>query len=85
MNMLDSYCGRSSDVGFFADIMGGGHNWQPVPHEKYIPAVVGKFDGIDVLLPHDTIGYLQRTYGDWQKIPPENERYRHFIKDIRFK
>lgn len=84
MNILDSYCNQKSSAGYYADIMGF-HNWQPVPQERYIPVIAGKFEGIDVFLPHDAIGHLQRTYGNWQKIPPENERYRHFIKDLRFK
>lgn len=83
MNILDSYCKGNSSDQFMADIMGF-HGWMPVPKEKYVPAVVGKFEGVEVLLPHDTIGHLQRTYGDWETIPPLDKRYRHFIHDIKF-
>lgn len=83
LNILDSYCNNKSSLGYYADIMGF-HNWQPVPLEKYTPAVFGKFEGMDVFLPRDTIGHLQRTYGDWQRIPPVDKRYSHYIRYIRF-
>ena len=52
--------------------------------DVFTPPVKGEFDGTDVFLPHDSIDHLVRTYGNWQRIPPEEDRMQHFIREIHF-
>lgn len=56
----------------------------PMPEEMLFPAKKVMFDDVEVLVPNDAVKYLEQNYGDWNWIPPVDQRWQHFIKDIRF-
>ena len=56
--------------------------WEPVKLSEYFPAKRVKFDDSDAFIPSDAIGYLERSYGNWKRIPPESERWEHFVYDF---
>ena len=43
-----------------------------------------KFEGIDVRVPLNYKGYLNKIYGDYMKLPPESERKSHLPLLISF-
>lgn len=53
------------------------------PLDSYFPAKKVQFDDISVYVPKETEDYLIHNYGDWHWIPPVEERWQHFIKEIR--
>jgi phosphorylcholine metabolism protein LicD len=48
----------------------------------YFPAVKSKFDDIEILIPKKAEDYLIHNYGDWNKIPPVEKRWQHFIEKL---
>ena len=83
MNIIDNFCRDDTETGFVDDLVGV-YKWEPVPINVFIPPIRGAFEGIDVFLPQDAINHLERTYKDWQRVPPVEERAQHFIKYIKF-
>lgn len=53
--------------------------WHEVKYEDYFPPKEVPFDGSTALIPNKAKEYLVRSYGNWEKVPPENERWQHFI------
>ena len=83
MNITDKYCRGSKETNSMGDIVGFSR-WKPLPKEVYLPAIEGTFDGEKVFLPHNPVAHLVATYGNWQRIPPPEERWQHFIRYIVF-
>lgn len=83
MNLTDWYCRGDKDTEFMSDIVGFSR-WKPLPKDVYVPASIGEFEGVKVYLPHDPVAHLEATYGNWQRIPPPEERWQHFIRYIVF-
>lgn len=54
-----------------------------LPRAVFLPGKKGLFEGHDVLLYADVDAYLKNLYGDYWQIPPESERERHVVEDIR--
>lgn len=48
-----------------------------IRRDELFPLEKGRFDGIEVRLPHDCNGYLTRHYGDYRRWPEPEERYGH--------
>ena len=36
-----------------------------------------------VYVPNDAKDYLENNYGNWEKIPPKDQRWQHFIEEIK--
>lgn len=56
-----------------------------VSADIFFPLRYAKFEGIKIRVPNKPKAYLKNLYGDFMKIPPENKRERHFIKEINVK
>lgn len=56
--------------------------WHEVKYEDYFPAKEVSFDDTTALIPNKAKEYLVRSYGNWEKVPPESERWQHFIYDF---
>ena len=82
-NLIDSYCANDDQTGYVSDLLGD-YTWCPIPVNEFFPPIVGEFEGQKVFLPHQPIKHLERYYGNWQWIPPEEERWQHFIREIHF-
>ena len=58
--------------------------FMPMNKDIFFPTRRMPFDDISVNVPHDPEKYCEMEYGDWKVIPPENERWAHFIREIVF-
>ncbi len=57
-----------------------GYHQEIMPRNYLMPLKESAFSGETFLVPGDTHNYLERLYGDYQKLPPEEERFpRHDI------
>ena len=57
-----------------------GYKTEVMPRSYLMPLKESPFEGETFLVPGDTHDYLERLYGDYEKLPPEEERYpRHDI------
>lgn len=52
--------------------------------DKFLPGVEMEFEGEKVLIFTDYDCYLRNLYGDYMKIPPESERERHPIVNVKY-
>ena len=50
----------------------------------YFPAKKVQFDDIEVYVPNQPVRHCELEYGDWKWIPPVEDRWQHFLKEIRF-
>lgn len=50
----------------------------------FFPVKNGDFEGLKVPLPNDCDSYLSNLYGDYMKIPNEEDREKHFVTKIDF-
>lgn len=51
--------------------------WEIVPREYFGTGIEGEFEGLKVMLPEKYDLYLTNVYGDYMKLPPEDERVTH--------
>lgn len=49
------------------------------PQEIFFPLRETKFEGVKAYLPNQVEVYLQRLYGDYMRIPPIDQRERHYV------
>lgn len=52
------------------------------PKDYFENGVVKKFEGIDVVIPQNYDAFLKQHYGDYMKLPPEEERKPHHYNQI---
>lgn len=52
------------------------------PKNYFGNGVVKKFEGIDVVIPQNYDAFLKQHYGDYMKLPPEEERKPHHYNQI---
>ena len=57
---------------------------KPFPKEIFKPAKKVKFESIEINVPNDVDTFLKITFGDYMKLPPEEERHYHFCENIEF-
>ncbi|MBQ9219046.1 MAG: LicD family protein [Muribaculaceae bacterium] len=82
-NLTDKFCHYKKKTQY-VDKVTGDYRWVPMPLDMFIPTTQGEIDGVPVHLPHKPIDFLEFEYGDWQRIPPENERWEHYVKELSF-
>ena len=74
------------ESGFFM-VPSGGPNYKyfmPMDWSIFLPTKRMPFDDIEVNVPNLPEVHCEIEYGDWHRIPPENERWQHFINEIKF-
>ena len=83
-------CGYSEKLTFVKDgytVPVGGANkkyFYPVNEKVFFPAQKVQFDDIYIYVPNNPESHCANEYGDWKWIPPAEDRWQHFIKEIRF-
>jgi len=60
------------------------HNYRPLAQDLFLPVKRVKFDDIEAYIPNKAEEYLTYEFGDWHRVPPENERWMHFISKVRY-
>ena len=83
MNLIDKYCRCDKETDYIGEVLCSSR-WKPRPKDMFLPVIVGTFENEKVFLPHDPVAHLEATYGNWQRIPPPEERWQHFIRKIEF-
>ena len=77
--IFDRFVGCKKDTGLWAVPTDIGHYFGHVMNKDvYYPPIKGVFEGIEINLPHNPDLYLKNQYGDYMKIPPEEDRERHW-------
>lgn len=61
-----------------------GFRRQTMPKSMYRPAEELPFEGINFSVPHDYDGVLTRIFGDYMKLPPEEQRENHNPVKVSF-
>ncbi len=62
---------------------GVSYKWKGFPLAAILPVGTASFDGHRVPVPHDPHTYLTCVYGDYMKIPPVEQRERHYVVEFR--
>lgn len=86
-NKLDKFNQRKTHTGYTSVPSGQLGKWRffmPIEETLYFPAKKMQFDDIEVYVPNQAERHCEIEYGDWHWIPPVEERWCHFIKEIRF-
>ena len=85
-NLIDKFQNYRKDTGYVCWPAGPTCLKSFIPREKeiFFPLRRGKFDDIEVYLPAQPEKFCELQYGDWQELPPENKRYQHYIKEMKF-
>ncbi len=80
-NLCDRFC-RSTKKTRFVDYVSANYRWKPKPLEMFLPVSKADFEDTSVYLPNQPVQFLEEVFGDWQRIPPESERWEHFVKKL---
>lgn len=57
--------------------------FKKVPTDYYFPFRSITLDGIGKIdIPNKYNEYLRQTYGDWEVVPEEKDRWHHYVKEI---
>lgn len=86
-NKLDRFNQQKKHTGFTAVPSGEAGKWRyfmPIEESLYFPAKKMKFDDIEVYVPNQAERHCEIEYGDWHWIPPVEDRWQHFIKELKF-
>lgn len=78
-NLFDRFVRGPKDSSLWAVPTDIGHYFGHVmPKSVYYPPIKAEFEGMQINLPHDPDAYLKNQYGDYMKIPPVEEREKHY-------
>lgn len=85
-NIVDKYTKCSNAKAGYSVPIGGASikYFKPIPPSIYFPAHKVCFDNIEVYVPNQPERHCELEYGDWKWISPAEERWQHFLKEIRF-
>ena len=82
--LFDYLCRHSKNEGFLTIASGRGRFYnETLPTSVYLPVVKVPFEGKMVNIPNGYDVYLTNVYGDYMKMPPVEQRERHFIIDLK--
>lgn len=85
-NLFDKFVSRHKYKGYYyVPSAGPGRRFfVPQPESKYFPLREVPLGNIMVKLPNKVEELLTIVYGNWHQIPPEEERWRHYVQELRF-
>lgn len=85
-NLFDKFVSRHKFIGYYCAPSGGQGKrfFTPQAESMYFPLRKVPFENITVNLPNKVEDLLTIVYGDWHQIPPEEERWRHYVQELRF-
>jgi lipopolysaccharide cholinephosphotransferase len=87
LNILDKFYKHKKYTDVCCVPSGDSAKWKyyyPYPKSLYFPAKKMKFDDMEIYVPAQAERHCEIEYGDWHWIPPVEDRWQHFIKEIRF-
>lgn len=80
--IFDRFVCNRKETGFLHE-PSGIYDWVPIPKDVFFPVRRVKFDDIEANIPNNHDYLLERDYGDWHYIPKPEERWEHFVVDIK--
>lgn len=81
---FDKFVQKKKDTGLLTIPTGRKHySGEVLNSDVFFPPSQGEFEGIEVLLPHQSNLYLSNLYGNYMWIPPEDKREKHYIVDFK--
>lgn len=86
LNVVEKYskC-KKTKAGYSVPVAGANIKYfMPIDASVYFPAKKAKFDDIDIYVPNQAELHCESEYGNWRIIPSEDERWQHFLQEIRF-
>lgn len=85
-NIVEKYTKCSKVKAGYSVPIGGANikYFKPISPTLYFPAQKVQFDDIEVYVPNQPVRHCELEYGDWKWIPPVEDRWQHFLKEIRF-
>ena len=85
-NIVENYTKCSKVKAGYSVPIGGANikYFKPISPTLYFPAQKVQFDDIEVYVPNQPVRHCELEYGDWKWIPPVEDRWQHFLKEIRF-
>ena len=81
-NSFDKFVTGHPESGYY--MIPSDRIFEPIDKSVFLPMRRALFDDIIVNMPSQPERYCEIIYGDWKKIPAENERWQHFITEVRF-
>ena len=86
LNIVENYTKCSKVKAGYSVPIGGSDikYFKPISPSIYYPAHKVCFDNIEVYVPNQPERHCELEYGDWKWIPPVEDRWQHFLKEIRF-
>lgn len=57
---------------------------EPIPQADIVPTALTSFEGHELPVPGNTQSYLEKMYGEWQRIPEPEERHTHLPLKLVF-
>ena len=87
-NILDRWLQHGRPTPVCSVPSGDAARWKyftPYPWNLYFPVRRVRFDDIEIYIPHQAEHHCEIEYGDWNRIPPEEDRWQHFVKTLKFK
>lgn len=85
-NLIDVFTRCATVKSGYSVPVGGANKkyFKPIDSDLYFPVKRMKFDDIEIYVPNKSEIHCELEYGDWESVPPENERWQHFIQKISF-
>lgn len=78
-NTFDRFVRGKKDTGLWCIPTDVGHYFgHLMPKKIFYPPFKGVFEDTEVNLPNNIHAYLENAYGDYMRIPPEEEREKHW-------
>ena len=81
-NIIDNYCRCDLNTGYVADLLGT-YEWKPIPNDVFLPPQKGVFENMSVFLSNDPKKHLKIRYGNWHELPPESDRWQHYVNLLK--
>lgn len=78
---IDKFTDYKKDTGYVHDSRSSELCYKPCEKSMMFPTKDYTFaDGTVVKIPNEPVQYLELIYGDWQKLPPKDKIWRHYLK-----
>lgn len=85
-NNIDKFTKYHKETGYYCVPVGAANlkYFMPIAQDIFLPVKRLPFDDITVYVPNQSEKHCEMEYGNWKWIPPVDQRWQHFIENIKF-